>query len=227
MSTDYIKYFLHGSIAGTTATIVSHPFWYLKCLAQNNERLDSYKNLYKGFTRACIGYSIEKTLVFGTYNTIINKFKLNRNNAVHTFCAGAISGLVSSITVTPAEQLTIDKGRGINNYSLKHLYKGIFPTMIRESLGFAIHFSIYDQLSKRYNVEKEVKKTILIGSVTVITTMFLIFGTDTIKTNIQSGKSIDFNIRNMYKGFHYGLCRSLPFHTTCFVVFEYLQENYI
>ena len=75
---DYTKYYIYGTISGTVATCVSHPFFTLKTQLQNNECIPLNKNihtnikwLYSGFFRSCFGYSIEKSLVFGTYNTIL------------------------------------------------------------------------------------------------------------------------------------------------------------
>ena len=62
------------------------------------------------------------------------------------FAAAFCSGVVAAFSITPAEQLVIDKQSGVKIYNLKHLYKGIVPTIARESIGFAIHFTVYDPL---------------------------------------------------------------------------------
>ena len=230
---DYKKYYVYGTISGTMATCVSHPFFTLKTRLQNNEPIKFSNNvifntrlLYSGFVRSCIGYSIEKALVFGTYNTIINKFNLDRHNIYHTGFSGFLSGIIASLSITPFEQLTIDKQRNVKKYSLFHLYKGLVPTMARESVGFAIYFTIYDQLSKKINPHKEVNKTILSGCVAIIGAWAIITPLDKIKTNIQSNTKIDVhNLVTAYKGFQFALMRAIPFHVTCFVVFEYLQKR--
>jgi hypothetical protein len=237
MSTDYINYFIHGSIAGSISAVFTHPFLNLKMDEQNTPvnknkihveipKKITYDYLYKGLTRACIAFSIEKTLVFGTYNTILTKFNLDRKNTIDTTISGALSGTVASIWITLAEQLIIDKREGIKNYSLKHLYKGLLPTIIREALGFSIHFSIYEQLSYRYNIEKKVWKTLLIGSVAITSATLAISKIDQVKTNIQSGLPTDiFNFKTTFRGVKYALLRGIPFHSGVFVIFEYLQKN--
>lgn len=231
---DYLHYYINGTIAGCTGTIVSHPFFTLKTTLQNGMNLDmtsrnffqNFKWLYKGFIPSFIGYGIEKTLIFGTYNTILSHFKLDRSNIIHSGFAGFSSGIIASLSITPFEQLTINKQLSIKNHSIKHLYQGLKPTIARESVGFTIYFSVYEQLSKKYNQEKNVYKTIVNGTLAIISAWSIITPLDKIKTNIQSGVKVDVhNVLTAYKGFNFALMRAIPFHTTCFVVFEHLQKK--
>lgn len=222
----YLKYYFNGMLSGCVATIVSHPFFTIKTCLQNNMLYQkNIKFLYKGFNRAFIGYGIEKTLVFGTYNSIIKKMNLDHNHPLHSGIAGFLSGLVGSLSITVAEQLTIDKQRGIRNYNLIHLYKGLIPTMYRESIGFTIYFTVYDQLSKMFNQSKKMANTIIIGTIAITSAWSIITPIDKIKTNIQSGVKIDIhNMVTAYRGFQFALMRAIPFHVTCFVVFEQLMK---
>lgn len=222
----YSKYYINGMLSGCVATVVSHPFFTIKTCLQNGQPYrKNLKFLYSGFNRAFIGYGIEKTLVFGTYNSIIKKMNLDHNNPLDSSIAGFISGIAGSSSITVAEQLTIDKQRGVKNYSLGHLYKGLYPTMYRESVGFTIYFTVYDQLSKRFNKSKETLNTIFIGTIAITSAWSIITPIDKIKTNIQSGVKIDVhNLASAYKGFQFALMRAIPFHVTCFVVFEKLMK---
>lgn len=223
---NYYKYYINGMLSGCVATVISHPFFTIKTCLQNGQPYQkNLKFLYRGFNRAFIGYGIEKTLVFGTYNSIITKMNFDHNNVLHSSMAGFLSGLVGSLSITVAEQLTIDKQRGIRNYNLFHLYKGLIPTMYRESLGFTIYFTVYDQLSKKFNKSKKTMSTMLIGTLAITSAWSIITPIDKIKTNIQSGVKIDVhNLATAYKGFQFALMRAIPFHVTCFVVFEKLMK---
>ena len=232
MTTYTHKYYMYGTVAGVIATTATHPFFTLKTYLQNNEYppftnkfSHNFKLLYSGYVRSCIGYSIEKSLVFGTYNMIINKFNLERNNSFHTCTAGLLSGIFASFSITPFEQLTIDKQKNIKNFSIIHLYKGLYPTLIRESVGFSIYFTVYDNISYIINPNKDMYKTICIGSLSIVSAWCIITPIDKIKTNIQSNTKIDIkNIISAYKGFKYALMRAVPFHVICFIVFEELQK---
>lgn len=232
---DYLNHYINGMVAGCIGTIVSHPFFTIKTKLQNNENpfevmkkqsnRNNFKFLYSGFLRMCIGLSIEKMLVFGTYHTTLIHLNLDKNNYFHSMFAGFVSGIAGAYSSTISEQLVIDKQYGIKNYTLTHLYKGLVPTIGRESIGFAVYFSTYDFLSKKWNQNKNLMHTIWIGTVSISTALIFFYPLDKIKTNIQTGVKIDSaTIKTAYKGAHYGLLRAIPFHVTCFVVFEEMKK---
>ena len=133
----------------------------------------------------------------------------------------------ASFSITPVEQLTIDKQLGVKKYNLKHLYQGWKPTVFRESLGFGIHFTAYEYLSNKFNSERDFTKTIVCGAGATITGWSTIVPIDRIKTKIQSGtfdhKTYDY--KGSFKGFRFALMRAVPFHVTCFVIMEFLTKN--
>lgn len=221
---DYVWNFIVGICSGATATLVSHPFQTIKNKLQIGEKVTNYqyrdiKWLYSGLTRAMVGYSLEKMLVFGVFKSL-------RQHDVDPFTAGGISGLVASLSITPAEQLIIDKQLKVNSFKLQHLYKGFLATAFRESLGFAVHFTIYTNLMNRYNKEKNIPKTALFTIFSIIGGWGTITPIDRLKTQIQSGtfnyKTYDF--MESFSGFRFVLLRAIPFHITSFCVMEYLSE---
>jgi len=170
----------------------------------------------------CVGLGIEKMLVFGTYTSIMSH--LDRDNFYHSICAGFVSGCIASLSSTPCEQLSIDRQNNISIQKLRHLYKGLLPTMGRESVGFAVYFASYDKLSKQYNPEKTISKTALCGAFATLFALIFYYPLDKIKTNIQSNNPVNvIKFSDVYKGVHVGLPRALIFHTTCFVTFETLH----
>jgi len=222
---NYIKLYRDGFISGFIATSVSHPFFNMKNVVQTGQVL-TYKNLcspkwlYGGFFRAALGYSGEKMMVFGTYNSL-------KGHDVNPTLAGLIAGGSSSFITTLSEQLAIDKQSNISKYSVKHLYKGIIPTAARESIGFGIHFTVYDYLSNIHNKEREYKKTSIIGVAAIVCSWTVIAPIDRLKTVIQSGK---FNIktydfRNSFNGFKFCMLRAVPFHVVSFSVMEHLSKS--
>ena len=233
---EYLNNYACGAVSGTIGCLVSHPFFTLKTELQNGKKLSEIKNqmkrqtfsanksyLYSGLARMCIGLSFEKMLVFGTYNSLFRYYDLDRNNFWHSMSIGFLSGLSGAFASTVAEQLAIDRiNNAPKNYSLGHLYKGLLPTIGRESVGFSIYFVSYDQFSKRYNPEKSMLKTAIGGACSITCALIFFYPLDKIKTNIQSGQPVSFV--GVYKGAHLGFPRALIFHTTCFVVFEYMSK---
>jgi len=222
--TNYLKEFIFGGISGSIAVLISHPFFTLKTAIQNKEILPqkfyfNRKWIYSGMLRSMIGYSLEKMLVFGVYNSL-------RNNDINITVSGAISGVAASFCSTPCEQLTIDKQKSVKLFKINHLYSALFPTMVRESLGFSIHFTTYEFLTNKINKEKNILKTMLCGACSIICAISIIYPIDTLKTQIQTGNfnRNTFKFRDSFKGIHYGLLRAVPFHVTCFVVMEELKK---
>lgn len=236
---EYLNNYFCGTVSGALAACVSHPFYNVKTELQNGKNLseiinkmkkDTFNNnrkfMYTGLSRMCVGLGMEKFLVFGTYTNMLLYFELDRYNFYHSLMAGFVAGVFGSLCSTPAEQLAIDKLYGIKNYDLKHLYRGILPTMGRESVGYCTYFVAYDQLSKRYNPNKTIWGTALCGTGSISIALVFFYPMDKIKTNVQSGIPINTSsFSNIYRGIHLGLLRALPFHISCFITFEYMMKQ--
>ena len=97
--------------------------------------------------------------------------------------------------------------------------------MAREAVGFSIYFSVYEKLSSIYNKNREPIKTALIGIPSITAAWMIITPIDKIKTNIQSQVRSVAKLSTAYRGFTYVMLRAIPFHTTCFVVFEHMNSR--
>lgn len=230
---DNFNYYINGMISGFTATVFSHPAYNIKTVLQVGEKIEnnqikSLKWLYRGFTRAALGYSGEKMIVFGTYNTLLS-------HSFNPTIAGIISGASGAIITTVSEQLAIDKVRGVCNYRFSHLYSGFYPTIMRESLGFGVHFTVYNWISNKINPEREMNKTFICGTIAVICGWTTVTPIDRLKTLFQTGKikfdrkilsEIHHNVfTGAFRGFSYVMARAIPFHTISFCTMEYLNKN--
>lgn len=224
---EYVENFIYGVIAGGSAATLTHPFYNMKNHLQNglflsNKEYGSKKWLYNGLSKAIPGYGVEKMIVFGVYKSL-------RKNEVNETLSGIIAGFFASFSITPFEQLTIDKQLSVKKYDLKHLYQGWKPTVFRESLGFGIHFTAYEYLSNKFNFERNFTKTMFCGAGATIIGWGFVAPIDRIKTKIQSGtfdhKTYDY--RGSFKGFRFALLRAVPFHVTCFVIMEFLTKDSI
>lgn len=244
-----IKYnLMTGAIAGTLGTLVSHPFDTIKVHLQTNTKMNIrsrnlYNNtrwFYSGMSPSIIGYTVEKSLIFGTYFSLCEIFNLDQSNIYHTFGAGLTSGLIASFSITIAEQIKIDKQlKQQTKYNFKHLYKGLKYTMAREGIGFGIYFNAYNQLSNYYNNDNNHKlyKTALIGGASAFIAWIPIYPIDINKTRIQAVKGNNLlhdlkmsntfksKIKLLYGGYHIAMLRTIPFHSTCFVVYD-LSKQY-
>jgi gas vesicle protein len=221
-----MKNFIFGGITGGVSAIISHPLFNIKTTVQNGDKItkemySSVKWLYSGAKRTMIGYSLEKLVVFGVYNSL-------RKHEINPFFAGGVSGFLASLIVAPTEQMAIDKLKRVECYQIKHLYKSLYPTIFRESIGFSIHFTTYNFLSETINKEKNKGKTIICACCAVITGWGSILPIDRIKTQISTGTFVwkDYKILDSYRGAKWAFARALVFHTSCFLIIEELNLVY-
>ena len=236
-------------MAGTAGTLVSQPFDTCKIHLQTGRKLNIksrtfFQNIawaYKGVTPSIIGYSIEKCLVFGTYTTA-NKYSsyLWKDNSCFKIpFSGFIAGLVASLSISPFEQIKTDRQLGNKTmYNYSHLYKGLKYTAMRESIGFSIYFSAYDQLRKQFSSDKDefylnLIKSGFYGALSAFIAWIPIYPIDLNKTRIQSGdqfgnfmqelKMQPNKLKFLYRGYHFAMMRAIPFHSTCFVCYELMK----
>ena len=184
--------------------------------------------------------------IFGTYNTLK---KYNDNTPLNGF----ISGFIASFIITPYERLKIIKQNKIHyNYNalqimplIRSLYSGLSMCILRDSPGFAIYFTNYEYLKKKFYTDNNTNITktgsFLIGGSSGLISWIFIYPQDKIKTILQSkninnispeSNNIGYIIRsiykngifNFYKGFSYALARAVPLHAGTFMMYEFLTS---
>jgi solute carrier family 25 (mitochondrial citrate transporter), member 1 len=213
--------------------------------------------LYKGLSTALL-FSIPKASIrFGSYsyyNTIINQ-KFSTNNSLNSLFAGMLSGCTEAIlVVTPAETIktklienntSFKKGvpKIIKKNGIKDLYKGLTPTIIKQSTNQGIRFM-------SYNIYKN--NIINIGHNKQITTIQALIGgmfsgtistlcnnpIDMIKTRLQGSDSYKYSstldcinkvikhegFLSLYKGIGPRLLRVIPGQGIIFASYEKISN---
>jgi solute carrier family 25 carnitine/acylcarnitine transporter 20/29 len=145
-----LSYFYKGAISGSTGLLLSHPIDTIKSNVQKGTPINwSIKYLYRGVIPPFLGVGLEKALVFGSYSNVC--FYLSQDNyySYKHSIAGACSGFVASFIVTPIERIKILRQTNTNgpkSLNLSTLYRGFSNTFSREMPGFAIYFTVYEQL---------------------------------------------------------------------------------
>lgn len=248
----YLKNFKFGLISGISAIIVSHPIDTIKTNIQESKPINyNLKSLYKGLSAPLLGAGLEKSIVFGVFET-------TRPITQSDVLSGALSGLAASFVVTPFERIKIlfqtnqgNWGFIKQNLNSKFMFQGLSATFYRETPGFAIYFSIYNYLkdnrkcmAKMLNFEKDIgdkislAESFIFGSVAGSTAWIFIYPQDRIKTHIQAmtSKNMGFGegfgeiitkgggYRGLYKGFHFALMRAIPLHATAFTTMEFCKK---
>lgn len=240
--------FVSGGISGMFGVGISHPIDTIKTNIQQGLSVlykprDLWK-LYRGITPPLIGVGIEKSIVFGIYETMLQK-KSNVNKYQKTAFAGACAGFGASFIVTPFERLKImlQTQQKIDTKLLlpNNLFRGLSATFTRETPGFAIYFTVYEKLKDTYYSDKPITKSssFIYGGLSGATSWLFIYPQDRVKTLMQASAnkvkmtesiySIYNNegVKGFYKGFSFALMRAMPLHAGTFMMMEILKNNLI
>ena len=159
-----------------------------------------------------LGVSLEKTIVFGSYNyankTLTNKFP-NQTILNHGI-SGLFAGLACTAIVTPGERIKINLQTKESKYknsrefiidSIKRngirdtFYRGWTSTLTREIPGYGIYFSTYEYLKKNLcrNNPNSIQ-TFMIGGFCGGFSWLFIYPSDVIKSRMQlEDKNIKYN----------------------------------
>ena len=216
---------------------------------QNNKKIGwNFTNLYRGIKPPMLGIGLEKSIVFGTYETskrFLKSTNINNTNIEYGI-SGAVSGFAASFVVTPIERMKIllqTNNKMIINKShlnVKFLYRGLGSTFTREMPGFTIYFSMYEKLKKYYSNLYQLNSFhyFLFGGTSGLSAWLFIYPQDLLKSRIQASSDslkISNIIQNIYKtdgikgffkGFNLALLRAVPLHAGTFTTVEFLKKKF-
>lgn len=242
-SNQTLKNFQYGLISGINAIIVSHPIDTIKTNIQESKKINyNFKNLYRGLSAPLVGVGLEKTVVFGVFET-------TKPYTQSDVISGGLSGMLASFIVTPFERIKIlfqtNQGNWNllkNNLNFKFMFQGLSATFYRETPGFAIYFSVYNYLKNnmiKNNNQISLVESFCFGAIAGSVSWVFIYPQDRIKTHVQaiSNRKINFTqglkeilanggYRGLYKGFHFALMRAIPLHATAFATMELCKKNF-
>jgi hypothetical protein len=259
--------FLHGSLAGIAGVMVSNPFDKVKSQVQKARSFQqpvdiwkiilsqTFRSVNKGIVPASLGMAVEKAVVFGTYDRMMQcteKYGIT-NMVAQNAISGGVAGFMTSFFVTPCEQVKVllqtSCGARINwipkntlYENITYYYRGLKPVLSRETPGFAVYFPTYHWMKRRFVESNDwnTGTTFLSGATAGVVSWIPIYPQDTIKTIIQSNTTgnkqsmtdcmraiVKYGgIRNLYKGFWLVPLRVIPLHGTVLTVWEWLQTRY-
>ncbi|CCG80892.1 putative Mitochondrial tricarboxylate transporter [Taphrina deformans PYCC 5710] len=213
---------LSGALAGTIELGITYPFEYLKTIKQLNRRLPAGqkepippfgKAWYTGCSTAITGNAIKAGVRFLAFDTIKGALAAPDGtlSGTRTVLAGFGAGVFESIfAVTPFEAvktaLIDDKKRAqprlnglfhgtqviLREQGFTALYKGLLPTMMRQSANSATRFASYNFLksaaqgSLAPGEKLGLASTFAIGGMAGVITVYVTMPLDTVKTRMQS-----------------------------------------
>jgi len=231
------------------------------CLKKIVKREGGPLALWKGSLPPLIGVGAATSIQFGVNeNTkaIMQSFTNSKDlSALHLAICGSIAGIVNTFVSAPAEHTRIrmqSQGTMLNppykssmdcirkiygQHGIKGLFKGGVPTLWRESLAYAVYFSVYDLTLRKLTdggKKPEVYKVAAAGAFAGICFWFSVFPIDVVKTKIQIDSFTNPQFKSMmdcvrqtyskqgFKGFWRGLTpcllRAIPVNSGTWIVYE-------
>ena len=227
------KEYLYGNIFGISQVIVGYPFDTLKTNIQNGQTIKLFlhnpKLLYRGVTVPLVMTSLGTSIMFGNYEYFCSK---TGNN----FLGGMITGVIGSFIITPFDyrknhlqtasrnitsQLSSHRSLPLSQL-IKLYYTGLGYTIARETISMPIYFTTYEYLST-------VTNSFLAGGIAGMTSWFITYPIDTMKTRKQLNKDKNIKILelikqgNLYNGLSITLLRAFIVNSTCFYLYEFVK----
>lgn len=175
----------------------------LECLL-NTVKQEGLLGLYKGVYYPLLTNPVVTALNFGVYE-LYKKFKCQRElSFTGGLEAGAVSGLVGSVVVSPVEMVKCTMQTSGNsfrnskecllyilrNQGINGLYRGMFSTVVREIPSIAGQFAAYEYLKSFFlrlsNSEKlSISQVSVAGGLAGMLCWFVSYPQDIIKTRLQ------------------------------------------
>ena len=223
--------FTSGLFGGIIGVLFSHPLDTLRVRVQSGNY--NMNKLYSGIRPPLVGVGIEKLLVFGNFEQI-KKLNLINNQLGNVFASGMLSGLISTIIITPTEFLKINKQLGYRYHmNLFNLYRGWTSTLIREIPGYGIYFATYEILKNNsYNFYGD---TFVYGGLSGATAWSVIYPSDVVKTKMQTTTNTSIftviqrlyqagGMQAFYRGFPLAISRAFILHAGVFTGYEWYSK---
>ena len=212
----------NGFVAGSAQTIIGHPFDTIKTRIQMGM---GYKliGLYRGFFPPLVGGCVQNSFLFGTEKHFERKMP-------NGFCAGFISGGLSTLLISPAEYIkcNMQKNRNLRVMDVVrggNMMRGFWLTFMRDSVGFGIYFSLYEYLQRRRD------NPLVNGGIAGVGSWLYSYPIDTVKTIQQvEGRDVlgilrGMDMRGLCGGMRWMLGRAFMVNAGIFYIFEKMKKN--
>jgi hypothetical protein len=250
-----------GSLSGVISLSVTYPTEYVKTKMQigketsftkifkNNIKKEGILGMYKGYLpvlasiipRAGINYSMYEYIYYNLRKKGYDGWHINLLSGM---CSGGIAGLIMATPVENIKTYRICEGTNIpiktiyEREGIKVFYKGMIPTIIKESTTYGTRFLFYTSMYKKLE-EKNINFVLnsIISSTTAgFMSSYLNNPLDVIQTrkqmpnNNKKADTIKTIIKNegwqsLYKGSFVRSLRTIPAAGISFLTYEILCKN--
>jgi solute carrier family 25 carnitine/acylcarnitine transporter 20/29 len=198
-----------GTVAGLTQTIVGYPFDSVKvkyingssktivsCI-QTMYKDNGVRSFYQGVKAPLYGGIIYNSVMFYSYDTfdkLIQGKRETKGDVFKTaFILGSIIGVTTTVVESPMDflktQMQVNKAltfRTALRTPIKQMYRGIYPTLIRNIPSTAAYFSAFEYTQTFFSEKNQLMGSLVSGSMAGAAGWGLIYPLDNIKTRVQA-----------------------------------------
>lgn len=223
---DFIKYFIPGFISGSIKIIIGYPFETIKIRKQLNKdySIKNINSLYKGCSIPLLISSTKRGIQLSIYDNYKDK---------NTYFAGAIGGIISSISLNPINIIRTNlQSQNYNNIrsqlNINTLYRGNIANIVRDTIFSSYYLGTYGFLKNKFPDKPQYHS--LSGMISGSSLWILFTPLDYIRTLSYNGESyiniykyILNNPKNMWKGCKPMIIKSIPLNLINMTIYEYLK----
>ena len=208
--------FICGYMTGISQVIIGYPLDTMIIYKQTGKSLNTikFKTLFNGIKYPIVFSGFINSICFGSNYSI---YKYTNNH----YISGAITGLISSIFISPIELYKIRSQRLLPMNM--PLFTGLRFTMMREIIATGSYFGLYNTLQQNNN------NPLISGGITGCISWLVCYPIDVIKTRVQCGEKMTLHkiihLKNRWNGLSFCLTRALIVNSVGFYVFEKLRDS--
>ena len=194
-------------------TLLAQPLDTLKTLHQCNRPVVGPLKLYRGVMFPLLS------------NTVFQGASLGIESKLHGFVrihaiAGALTGAICCAFSCPLDSWKIARQSG-NRVLIRNAYRGLGPTIARESIASATFFATFGGL------RRVTGNTTLSGAAAGLCATLITIPIDTVKTRMQAGSSFNaaLGCRHYSAGLQYVVIKALLTNAACYCVYAHAQNR--
>ena len=258
---DHLKEVVAGSIAGVMQTLVGYPFDTVKVryIESKSTKISScirmmikdngIKSFYQGIRSPLYGGVFYNTNMFYSYS-LFDKYISRDTNSIfyNSFICGALVGVTTTVIECPIDliktQMQLNKNITFKellfNTNIRTLYRGVYPTIIRNIPASGLYFGVYNHFYNYYSKQnRPLFGSLIAGGLAGLVCWSTTYPLDNIKTRIQ-GDNLSNNkrkyksmmdcikktsFRQMWSGFIPCVIRAVPVNSAIFFGYEYAKQT--
>lgn len=202
-----------GALGGVAKTLLAQPLDTLKTLHQCNQPAVGARALYRGVMFPLLSNTVFQGASLGIES------KLHGLIPVHAI-AGALTGAICCVFSCPLDSWKVAKQSG-GPVVLRNAYRGLGPTIARESIASATFFTAFG------NLRRVTGNTTLSGAAAGLCATLVTLPIDTIKTRMQAGSTFKaaMGCRHYSAGLHFVIVKALLTNAACYCVYAHAQRR--